>query len=567
MNVAKRINFALFFLICSFHAIASNKPVLLYSDLVAGPKSGWSKTEPDKGTVVTVWGRNLGDSKSGPDIDSYITVGGISLTTLNNYAEEWGEEKPIPGIQKISFWLTNDMPTGPVDITVTVNGITSNKLPFRINTGRLVFIDNKVTDGAGIGTYERPFNSPTRALDQLRSGDILFFKTGTYDQRYWEGGENIWVRPNAPKGTQEMPIAFVAFPNATPVFDSLKARNSSFHTGIRIDSAWYTVSKLNVVSYASGIIAAGPNIRVVGNDIDGGNVFRSGTGVVTAANNGVKVLGNAVHGGETGSRFDHAIYISGCAPLEGNELAYNHIFDNNFGSGPMIVVNHQDERCPNNVRLASHKIHSNFIDCENFPSRAIGIFDQSWDALTDLAGEPEPTYVFNNITYQCGNNKEPVFYQNSGHVRWYNNTLYKSLGDGLSVAGERVISTQIINNIFHTKDENVIYYKVFSGKSESLNNLVYGSSVQTYTSATDIIDEPNLYVGKHRLEVRLWPGSPAINSGSKSTLSFVSSDYRGISRITSDIGAASYITKTKLIEEPPPPEIPNPPTEPISNDE
>lgn len=544
INLANKIKLALILICFSFDSMASSKPVLFYSDLAAGPKNGWSKTEPSKGAVVTVWGRNLGDFKSAGTYGNYITVGGVHLTDLKNYAEEWGEEAPVPGIQKISFWLTNDMPKGLVDISVTVDGVISNKLPFMINSGRLVFIDNSLLPSVGYGTHENPYSSPSKALGSLKAGDILYFKSGVYNLKYWEGGENIWARPTAPKGTKENPIAFVAYPKATPIFDSLSAKSSSFHTGIRIDVPWYTVSKLTFVSYASAIIASGENARIVANDVDGGNIFRFGIGVITAARDGVKVFGNRVHGGETGNRLDHAIYLSGCSPNEGIEVGYNYIHDNNFGAGPMIVVNHQDERCSPDVRLAAHKIYSNFIDCQKYPSRAIGLYDQSWDPKTDSSGEPEPTYVFNNITHSCGDKRQPVFYQNSAHGRWYNNTLYNSLGNGLSVSGERVLSTEIINNIFHMKLPNLKYFNVTNGKYIVTNNLYYGAGPDNGLDAKPVNLDPNMYVTPYKLEARLWPTSPAINAGSLSTMKIVNLDYKGRARVTADIGAAA---KTEII--------------------
>lgn len=540
MNILRnKIQLIWLLILCSLDAVASVSPVLLYSDLAAGPKSGWSQSEPNKGAVVTIWGRNLGDATSAGKYGNYVTVGGVNLTAVTSYAEEWGEERPVPGIQKISFWLTNDMPTGLVDISVTVGGVTSNKLPFRINTGRLIFIDNSLSPAVGNGTHEFPYSSPGKALGTLKAGDILYFKSGLYNLRYWEGGENIWARPTAPKGTEENPIAFVAYPKATPLFDSLSARNSSFHTGFRIDVPWYTIAKLSFVSYASAIIASGENIRIIANDTDGGNVFRFGIGVITAARDGIKVFGNSIHGGETGNRLDHAIYLSGCAPNAGNEVAYNYIHNNNFGAGPMIVVNHQDERCPSNVRLAAHKIHSNFIDCQNYPSRAIGLYDQSWDPKTDTAGEPEPTYVYNNVTHSCGDNGQPVFYQNSAHGRWYNNTLYNSLGNGLSVAGNRVITTEVINNIFHQKSPDSDYFNISNGSYVVSNNLYYGAGKDNGIDSSPINADPDMYVTQYKLEVRLWPTSPAIKSGSIATMSIVNSDYKGIMRVTSDIGAAA----------------------------
>lgn len=522
----------------SGHEYTGTVPVLLYSDITSGVDNGWSAAEPNKGAVVTVWGRNLGNIRG----SSYVTVGGVNLTTAGDYAETWAEEKPIPGIQKVTFWLKSEMPEGATSITVTVGGVTSNSLPFSVrNTGNLYFVDNTLGTN-GNGSYESPFNTPGTALATMTAGDTIYFKTGTYNQMYWGGGENIWVRDTAPDGTAAAPITFTAYPNSTPLFDSRTANNSSFHTGMRFDSPWYTVSKLKFNSYASGVIGSAEGIRVVGNDVDGGNVFRFGIGVITGARDDNKILGNAVHGGETGDPLDHAIYLSGCAPNVGNEVAYNWIYDNNFGYGPMIVVNHQDARCASNVRLASHYIHSNFIDCTNYPSRAIGLYHQSWDAGTDTAGEPEPTYVYNNITYNCGNVDQPVAYQNSAHGRWYNNTFYNSLSESissLSVSGTRVVSAEIKNNIFHKTSPNGAYYSEGAPSFTSSNNLYFGAGNGPVSDANAVNADPLITVDAANATVTIASNSPANNAGDDTTLTTVIKDFFGnIRQSIIDIGAS-----------------------------
>ena len=58
-----------------------------------------------------------------------------------------------------------------------------------------------------------------------------------------------------------------------------------------------------------------------------------------------------------------------------------------------------------------------------------------------------------------------------------------------------------------------------------------------------------MYVTQYKLEARLWPNSPAIKSGSLSTMSIVNLDYKGKVRVTSDIGAAAK-TETNIKKTP-----------------
>ena len=42
---------------------ATPVPVLCFSDLVDGPKTGWEES-PTKGCAVTIWGRNFGSIRA-----------------------------------------------------------------------------------------------------------------------------------------------------------------------------------------------------------------------------------------------------------------------------------------------------------------------------------------------------------------------------------------------------------------------------------------------------------------------------------------------------------------------
>src|SRR5579884_2869884 len=108
----------------------SNKPALYYATANAGPNHGWANSST-QGAAVTVWGRNLGSTRG----NSYLAVGTIKLTKATDYAE-WGattNPKTAKAFQRITFWLNRSMPLGAANLTVTVDGVTSNALAFTID--------------------------------------------------------------------------------------------------------------------------------------------------------------------------------------------------------------------------------------------------------------------------------------------------------------------------------------------------------------------------------------------------------------------------------------------------
>ncbi len=517
--------------------VLAGDPVLLFSDLTVAPSSGWSATEPEKGAVVTVWGRRLGEARG----DSFITVNGVALESDADYAEPWGQTgTPTPHLQSVAFWLTSDMADGPGEITVTVGGQTSASLPFRIVDGNVRFVDVDAA-GAGSGTHDDPWSDPKSFVDTMAPGDVVYFREGTYDQLYNGGKQNIWIRSSETAGTEDSPIGFVGYPGEVPEFDSLTNGSDDLHTSLSFQSGWLTISKLMVTGYATGI-NAGEGVRVVGNDITGGQVFRSGTGIVVVGDNHGKVLGNSIHGGRTANRLDHAIYISGCAPDAGNELAYNYVWDNDFDRGPMIVVNHQEDRCPTDVFVRSHTIHHNLVDCTDYPSRAIGIYDLSWDGGAET--EPEPTIIHHNIAVRCGTAISPALYQNAAHAEWHSNTVYGALNTALSIQGGRVLSSVVHNNVFHL-DADAEYIALGDGGTSAVvdTNLYAGSG--TYDGdANAITGEPHLSIDVGASVFLLGADSAAIDAALMSGPAVQSLDFNGVPRPHGagiDVGAVEYV--------------------------
>jgi len=433
------------------HATES-EPIIFFSDLISAPKNGWDSSEPNKGAIVTIWGRNFGTQRG----NSYVTVNGSNLTANSDYKDAWAKtNNPVPFLQTITFQLNSNMSNGDGTISVSVNNKTSNTIPFRINTiGSIYFIDVNASEGTG--TLSDPWGDPKRFISAMEPGDVGYFREGLYDGKYNRGKSNIWIRTTQTWGTPEDPIGFVGYPNEVAMFDSwTNGDKSSLNSSIKIEARFITVSKLFTRAFTRGI-QVGRYGRIIGNDAIGVQEVIGGAGIIHVGSDGVKILGNAVHGGRSGNRLDHSIYIDGCQELAPNEIAYNYSYDNLIDRGPHFVDNHQRTRCKSDVYQKSNHWHNNLLSCEADSSRGIGIYDLSWDK--GEANEPDPAYVYNNILIGCGDGWNGAMYHSNGHAVFYNNILLNNQGKGIQLLdASDVLSSKVINNIIvnTTNDEYV----------------------------------------------------------------------------------------------------------------
>ncbi len=510
----------------------SDEPVLLFSDMENAPKTGWSASEPNKGASITVWGRNLGDSRG----NSYVSVNGVNLTHTSDYAL-WGEYWPTPFYQKITFWLNSQMSDGDGEIRVTVNGKTSNALPFSIREGRIFFVSNETN---GDGSLENPFkNSELTKYGVLqfglKEGDILYYRGKSYTQAQY--GANSFIRINDSDGvlnlSKEMPFSLIAYPAEKPhitygenvVGAAFKAQiKYAIFSGFEVETEY---TSINLTNWG----------RAIGNDLVGLLKKSSGgTATVVTDGNGNIILGNAIHGGRSGWRLDHGTYFSGCADIEGNYLGWNYVYDNDFGRGPELAVNHQQDRCaPGTQILKSHFIFNNIVDC--LPQRAttVNVYDLSYDEGEE---EPEPIFIYNNIFANCGtldfNDTEDVGWavasvtqSSRGHSRFYNNTFYNTHYVGFEVSSGE-LSTYFRNNIMVMNSSGVLadsrdHQYVINGNRGQINtvisdNLFYDIGANTMNlddldTTSNIEGQNPLFVNPSDFDFELKKGSPAINAG------------------------------------------------------
>ena len=123
-------------------------PCLAFTDLAQGPRSGHVDTSRGQtanvnGTIVTVWGYNLGSSQGA----STLTVGGVAARAIyywgNATAPNCGASTLYNSYQKLQcviFQIAGTTPTGAQNIVATVNGVATAGLSFNVmTTGNIYF--------------------------------------------------------------------------------------------------------------------------------------------------------------------------------------------------------------------------------------------------------------------------------------------------------------------------------------------------------------------------------------------------------------------------------------------
>lgn len=474
--------------------VVAGDPIIVCSDLISAPRAGWSAAEPNKGAAISVFGLNFSTFDLG---NTYITVGGVNITASADYPVTWGETSVVPFLKRIVFHLNSTIPLGDQAITVTINGKTSiQTIPLKVTANNIYFADANATTGTG--TILDPWKNPVDFTSIANGGDVLYCRAGTFTDKI-DGGNTVWwIRSNSLSndGTVTDPIGISGYPNEIAIVNGPDAIGGSTYRGISINSDYYTVSNMSVTATGFGIdlggSASGRGHRAVGNDVLAMQASDASGHIITQGSNCV-AYANYVHGGRTGNKLDHAIYVAGDASDGGAIIAFNYAKDNDFDSGPIMVVNHQEGRIPTNKNCKSHYFFCNFIDSTDFPTTAFGMYDQSLDEGVDTGGEPEPTYVYNNIDVGAGvDNNFPASSSWAAHVIWWNNTTTQAIGTAFEIANARVISCEYKNNILDmlpTQVDKYISEEGLVGATVTLDKNVYFGS--TGGGTNPLIADPN----------------------------------------------------------------------------
>ena len=528
-------------------------PVIFYSDLTSGPKTGG---QSNNGVFVTIWGNNFGASQG----SSTVTVGGGAVASYQTWTNTM-----------VCFQLGASAATG--NIVLTTSAGASNGISFTVQSGAIYFVDP--TQGSnGSGTYASPFNHLWYAYNIQAAGDTVYVRAGSItDEIDGYGGWHSILAENGAPATSGSPIAWVAYPNETvtltatggaPTWSqgSSGAGGESQTAYIFRNIGYIVVSKLNLRFTGSSanlqsLIGGGCGARIVGNDLSAtvytyGEIDYQGGACVG------EILGNTIHdsGANYGSTQNqsHSIYIDG--PNNPFEVAWNYMYNNQKKGWE--ISNYQN--CP---RIGT--IHDNLIIANSAGSDKGILADGAGDGM---AGNPDTAStmytnnvkVYNNILVNTGQNNNGGDIQTVCGTNYiYNNTVYGSGTESQGMIQETSYSCGPSggNEVFYMAN-NILYGNVSGLYISNTNgsaptwadfvvladNIYYGEGNGPTQDTTAINANPQLVSPTTNTSGnwQLQSSSPAIGAG-YNTNSVVSSDYVGLTRPTSPaVGAYEYAT-------------------------
>ncbi|MBN2147800.1 MAG: hypothetical protein JW726_10445 [Anaerolineales bacterium] len=545
-------------------------PVLYFSDITSGPKSGNSDTSGGRsgmdGAIVTIWGRNLGSTQGG----SRVYANGVEAASYYF----WGNATAPADLytyhqmQMVSFQVSHLAQDGVGSIYVVVEGKTSNSLPFTVRAGKIYFATTGGDDDHGDGSWGAPWRTILHAAESLAAGDIAYIGDGVDQTSETDYGAAVNLGSD---GTESQPKALIVYPGAVS-----QVGNASIERAFWVwngDTGGYSthwvLAKFTVTTGQVGLPAQS-GFRVVGNYVTAPNGDGM-DGAIDGSGNNLSILGNELEkvGSANCSKLYHTIYIKGVRqddpprpPSESNrEVAWNYIHDN-LANRAINIYSEQDA----SAYIQLHRIHDNVIVNQRGDGIMLGYY---------VVGD---NWIYNNLIIQAGLGPEWVddasyhtgLRINTGHeeidqttVYIYHNTLYGNGWDGAALPGEtgsvlfdqgaleRSTTVHFSNNIIYSTGEPYL-----AGESAGLPggyhlNCWYGDGSAPVWDTAAINEDPN-FASAATFDLRLQDGSPCMDAG-KNVATVVARDLLGTPRPQGagfDIGAYEFISETVILRQP-----------------
>ena len=488
----------------------TSAPLVLYTDVVAGPTSGG---ENNAGMYLSIFGRNFGASVS----NVQVTIGGHAVAKTYYLGSSQGR----PDIQQISVQvgaLGGATPGVPLPIVVTVNGTASNPdLTFTPNPGKICYVSNAA------GTTPQGTSFPAGDDNTGACGDIAHpFATVQGTSEYTGGawpntkpGDSIVLLPSSTpyqeSGYEHYYMRFYRGPGANGGGTAPTGAAGTGYTtlmgypgasSVPFISAPYSTNSTGAVS-ASDTSSSSPYIVVADLRINGGggdgpvntqvlsnyarivNNDLSATTAQSTARSGciagdgynMEILGNSCHDVDSPDPGleNHGVYLDAAG---NDEVAYNFLYDINDGNGVQLYNSQGVTPTINNV-----VIHHNWI--YNVAKHGVNIADTSGGGIV----------VYDNVIANTADAGIRFNTTNLSGCRVFNNTFYNTDVAGNSSYGAIMNDWNLpagavtfANNIFFVAN-GTPFFGGANGVSSSAfsfsNNLFYGGSNTAAALALD----------------------------------------------------------------------------------
>jgi hypothetical protein len=537
----------------------SSGPVIFFSDLDWGPKTGWEGST-SKGAAVTIWGRNFGSTRG----TGFVTVNGAKLASDSDYAENWGLVGPARGLERITFWVPSSASDGTGSIFVTVNGVTSNTVPFTVMSGKIYFISvssgnnsynglSATAQGGSNGPFQdiKMFN-PGLNPSQDNESYICYVREGTYVN---QDVDSAMVALRGPYGGPTKRKALIAYPGETPLLDTTNADrgliwNADYNPYGR--NSYFTYSKLTAMNGYEAIGVLGDYVRIIGCTFKNYLLETWGGVLWVTASRYTSVHGNLFDNNGYDS-YKHNIYIKtqpGASVDRATEYLsagwneFSKPYSNEDYGGAIFISRTSDSddyqtRCIYIHDSYFHDGNQDFIYIgDNVDIGDIFIYNNlfkggvSGNGAISFAGGTNKVYLHNNIFYQTG-------------------TFAGVMMAGFNTGGPLDIRVYSINNIWYNSPGADFLYWDEAGKGAvfySYHDLFFMPGGNVVLPSGTGISVDNWFIGDPQFvatgsDFHLQPSSPAIDAGSSLADAIVKTDYDGNARPAGsayDMGIFAY---------------------------
>ena len=542
----------------------ADDPVLFFSDLTSGPRTGNSDASGGRipgqdGAIVTLWGRNLG---SAPGSAQVFCNGALAASYYySGAATNPANLSAYHKMEMIVFQVSHLAQPGPGGIHVVVWGKPSGSLPFTVRSGAIHFVMASGDDDVGTGSWSQPWRTIMKGVDTMAAGDVAYIGHGVNETNEFDAGAAVNLRSDGAAGN---PKALVVYPGATArVGNPTLERAFFFYDGNndRFTTDW-VIAKFRITTGQLGAPAY-HGFRVVGNYITAPNGDGM-DGAIDFQGNDVFVLGNELDriGSTNCSKLYHSIYGKGFrtddpprAPAESNrEIAWNYVHDSAANRG----INIYSEQT-NSAFIERHSVHDNVIVNQRGDGIMLGYY---------VVGD---NWIYNNLIIRAGLGPEWPDGESyhtgirigAGHeavsntvVHCYNNTLYACGWSGAVLPGENghllvnpealpLATVKFLNNIIHSTGEPYVAEESADLPSGNHRNCWYGSGAAPAWDTGAVNADPR-FVAAGAGDFALSQTSPCIDAGADVS-AVVLRDLLGLPRpqgVAVDIGAFEFAVQT-----------------------
>jgi hypothetical protein len=594
---------ALISLLWSSASFAQSQPVLLFSDLIWGPKTGWERSS-SKGAAVTIWGTNLGTSGS-------VKACGQTLSSTDPMSvAEWNAtaNPRVPrGLARITFWLNARMSaTCSEGLAATVGGQSSNVLPFTIASGSIYFISASDGNDSYNGLYstrsghtgsDGPFRNAYKFdPSNNAAGDgqyIMYIRAGSYSAiDPFDSNAAALIELYGTYGGSSRQKALIGYPAEMPTLD---LRNTSYGAVYQNGDTsgpngggpndYFTWSKLyitgaNTTHGQDALDIYGQYDRIIGSNIVNmrpSSQHQSGFTFVGASQYG-SIYGNYYFNNGYDS-YAHNIYIKTQRDGYPDSLPVSRITTQNIDVGwnefdsPFSNDHHGGviflSKGGNNPPASPNDTKNIYIHGNYFHDGTQGDFIYTGDGYQYV----DQIYIYDNI-FQGGSMGGDLGAVNinagTRNIAVFNNTFYQAGSGGnydvwVGGSGDAKVLTK--NNIYYSlNNQQILKMESYSGITRTSDHDLFFNpagavdySAFSNIAITNQVSSQNPQFLVQGSDFHLQSSSPAAGAGVNLTSTVASwpsgvLDYLGIMRPGSgawDIGAIAATGETGVRPAPP----------------